>query len=209
MLAMPPDAMTGCTESSATSSMRKRSVPASCPSRCTAVTRMPPSGTLVQSFNHVEDGAIGRARPSARHHPSLAHVGGDDQLLREGGGGAREPLRLLERAGAEHNPLRALAEEAFDRVAAPNAATHLHVRGHLAQDVPDDGGVVAARRGGIEVDHVQAGEAGAGPAARHLHGILESNSLVGVRSPHQLDARAVAHVDCGNGDHACTSCKNV
>ena len=150
-----------------------------------------------------------RARPPARHDLPLAHIRRDDELPGKGRGRAREPLRFLERAGAQDDPCSAFVEQTLDRVTAVHPATHLDRDGNFGEDLAHDGGVVTARSGGIEIDDVHALKSGACPTARDLERVVETHCLVRVGATHELHTRALAEIHSGDGDHCAASRRNA
>ena len=81
--------------------------------------------------------------------------------------------------------------------------------GTVAEDVAHDRGVVAAPRGGVEVDDVNALETVAHPAARDIERVVEPHPLVGVRAADELHARAFAQINRRDRDHCAASRRNA
>ena len=140
--------------------------------------------------------------PAARDYLLAADIGGHDEAIRKESRHLRDPCRVLDRARADDDACGAVPDQRADLIDVRDAASHLHLGADAAAEHrPDQRGIGAALRGGVEIDDVEVREAEFRPAQRDLGGIGEADLLVVVRSANELHAGAVAEIDRGDGDH--------
>ena len=156
-VAMPPAAITGL-PARRTRSTVARSVPASVPTRATAVTR-----------NAGAPPATSHPRVSARPRstgglapgpdPALVDLDADDDPIAEAVDHGEGPFFVDEHAGAEHHATRACVERGLRVVPRADAAASLH-RSAERPDRADRVEVAGlARERAVQVDHVQPASA--------------------------------------------------
>jgi hypothetical protein len=162
-----------------------------------------------QFFRHVDDLARKRSCPAVRDHAAIPDIGRDENLVRVSVRETSEPIGVLERAGADDDRARTACDQVFHVARASNAAANLNLRRYLAKQLVDSVAVRSPTRGGVEVDHVQPPEAILRPLTGDGNRIRQTNALVGVIAANELNARALAQVHRGNGDHRVASSRKA
>jgi hypothetical protein len=106
----------------------------------------------------------------------------------------RAPRRILQRRRSDVDPPAAGRQRRLQRLVVTDAAGHFHVDVEAADDVGEDGAVVAAPEGRIEVDQVDPARACLLPAQGRLDRVAEDPFGAG-DTLHELDGLAGRDVD--------------
>jgi hypothetical protein len=107
-------------------------------------------------------------------NPSIANICGDDNASRESRAHIDEPVRILERAGSDHDTLSAVVQHLINRRLISDSSSDLNFRIRGGENCLDLLRVLSSSSDSIEVNDVEMMESILPPSTGNANGVWDA-----------------------------------